>query len=170
LLKTPEALEQVSEEQIDDFGSAGYNSLNDKHPLWGRISDSAVAGLSGAKVRNICPEQLRFLQNPEAIQSLPRGKLVHLKKAQLVHRRDSFVAYVLGVFTLGVFASLVSLVGYMVFPCALLGGLKAAKRYHAMLWPNIKRFSHLFTEYVPAYQMRRKQMIGSGLQNPNPSP
>jgi hypothetical protein len=95
--------------QINRFGSAGYNRLGNTHPLRARITEGAIADLDENKVKNIQTRQFCFLRKPETIQSLSKRQLVHLKKEHLVHRKDSFAAYVIGVFTLGVVACLVSL-------------------------------------------------------------
>jgi hypothetical protein len=152
------ALNNVTQAQINVFGSAGYNKLDNKHALWGRITNQALENLNADKIRNIEKCQFQFLKKPDTIRSITKWNLVHLKKTQLVHRKDFSLVYVIGVLTLGVVACLISLIAYFILlPIFILGGAQVKKDINAILLPNVKRPRHLFYEYIPARRLSYRE-------------
>lgn len=152
-IQNPEAIKRVSDAQVDTFGWAGFNQLNDQHPLWNRITPQAIRGLIVSKIKNISLDQLKFLENPQSIRSISKWNFIYLKRDQLKHRKAAFFTYFVGVMTLGVAACIVSLLGYLAIPFVYLIRKRATKPFKASLDRHFRRLGHLFTEYLPALVM-----------------
>src|SRR5262249_38760704 len=147
LVTNPKAVAYLSPTQIDTFGSSGFNRLSLRHPLWKRITPAAVEYLNAEKVFLLSNNSLQYLKKPEAIRTIRTLKLVHLTQRQLIQRKNFQLTYVVGVLTLGVAASVISIVAYLLFPFIYVCKKEAAKKYDAMLDPNIRRVEHLFYTY-----------------------
>ncbi len=144
-------LEKIDNENIKSFGVAGFNNLSDKHPLWGRITPEIVKGITANKVKNIPRKMLKYIETREALESVSFFKVVHLKKEQIATLKDrSFgLTYFLGVLTLGVAMSVISLFGYLFIPCTMCSERKS-HTYRKWLNRNFKRVRHLFSTYLAA--------------------
>jgi|GEM_PF-2794242 len=146
--------EALTDAQVNAFGSSEFKKLKETHPLWGRVTSEVTEDLDAEHVDRIAVDKLKFLRKPAAIQAVSKKNIVHLTRAQLVNRNDSFLLYVIGVLTLGVAACVVSLVAYPLWIpfrfVDMVFGSNIARRYHLALGPNVYRIPHLFFVYLPA--------------------
>ena len=121
VITNQKAFDKITDTQITQFG-AKFNSLDKNHALWNRITDKAVESLTNKdKINCIAVNKLQFLTNYDTIRAVSRYNVVHLKKNQLVHRRDSAAAYIIGVLTLGIAGCVIAMIGYLAIPFCIHG-------------------------------------------------
>lgn len=148
-VQNEEDLDKITQDQINGFGHDHFNVLADKHPLWGRITKELVEDINSNKVKNIPDELLKNVKTSKALKEISFFKVVHLDKEQIRKRRDCGFTYFLGVMTLGIAMSIISVFGYIFIPCTLCSK-KKSRSYKRWLDTNFKRVGHLFTTYLPA--------------------
>lgn len=134
-----------------DVDRVDFNTLEDNHPFWRRISDLNVEKLPIEKVRNISKRKFVHLKRAETIKEIGFFDVVHLDKEQIRKRKNFrfMITYFLGVMTLGVALSVVSLFGYVFIPCTMCSE-RRSRSYRKSLNRNLKRVGHLFTTCLAA--------------------
>ena len=144
------AIARLSPRQLEAFGSQRFNHLRKFHPLWNRVTRSALADLSPQNVGNVAKTQLKEIKKPATLRAVTMRDLVYLTKQQLILRRQFRRIYVIGVLTLGVAACSIALIATILLPGVALVSKKAGNKYRATLQPHIRRVGHLFQSYLPA--------------------
>jgi len=121
-----------------------YNGLKAGHPLWKCVSYE--------KLKSISKDRWKDVDRTETLDKVPMRQYVHLKTDQLAKEKRWFVPYLFGCMTLGILATVFAVLSYVfVYPFFKgFGSKEKQKQFRATVDPNIRRLSHLFTDYCPA--------------------
>jgi len=114
LITNRDAIQELTQEQVDKLSLDQIHNFPKKHPLLGRINRDQLQQLKVEKISDLPVKQLCHLEKPEHIHAVSFWKIKHLTRDQLRQRTwGQFIAYTVGVVVLGVAASIVALVAYM---------------------------------------------------------
>ncbi|MFI5343101.1 MAG: hypothetical protein ACHQUC_02650 [Chlamydiales bacterium] len=140
-------IRNLGEEQVEAFGTTGYNRLEPTHPLWDRITTNVANQIQQNKIQYIKNKRLIVITKPVQLESLPSEKFVYLSHDQIRQIRPTMSGYILGVLTLGLAKCVASLFGFLVIQFMK---EPAAKKWKKVLVLNFTRIKQLFTTVIPA--------------------
>ncbi|ADI38006.1 DEAD/DEAH box helicase family protein [Waddlia chondrophila] len=113
LIRNRRAAEHLTAEQVANVTIEQVNTLESRHPLWGRVEKPIIDALEPEKIQYLASSRLRYLTNAKQIKQISFWRVKHLTRDQLKSRSwGQFLAYTVGVIVLGVVSCLAALVAY----------------------------------------------------------